>query len=202
MRRLNHACLGTQHKASGTYDDVHDYFGEAFTQTIVSSVLAQGSTVINVYTPYGGTNWGTIGTSRWCGANHLRMAAAADGRHRLVHCCAHWVGDPDVYTSYDYAACIREYGYPTDRLRLLKIVAQFCAALGPSFAETDGVEPPTFACSQPEVLIRERRSVRDGTRFVFLRHFGSPAQSEFVLVGMGRERTCDCQARIVETRCT
>jgi len=67
MCRLNHVCLGTQHKASGTYDDVHDYFGEAFTQTIVSSVLAQGSTVINVYTPYGGTNWGTIGTSRWCG---------------------------------------------------------------------------------------------------------------------------------------
>ena len=31
------------------------------------------------------------------------------------------VNDPDVTTTYDYSACIREYGYLSDRLRLLRL---------------------------------------------------------------------------------
>jgi hypothetical protein len=69
---------------NATYDDVYNYFGDFLTRTIVETALAQGSTALNLYMYYGGTNWGTL-------------------------------GDPDVYTSYDYSACIREYGHLSKR---------------------------------------------------------------------------------------
>eukprot|EP00189_Rhodosorus_marinus_P008060 CAMPEP_0184754706 /NCGR_PEP_ID=MMETSP0315-20130426/44763_1 /TAXON_ID=101924 /ORGANISM="Rhodosorus marinus, Strain UTEX LB 2760" /LENGTH=1107 /DNA_ID=CAMNT_0027234139 /DNA_START=54 /DNA_END=3377 /DNA_ORIENTATION=- len=45
------------------YDDLYDYFGDSFSATLHSSLAAQGLTVINYYTAYGGTNYGASGDS-------------------------------------------------------------------------------------------------------------------------------------------
>mmetsp|Transcript_24806 Transcript_24806/g.98044 ORF Transcript_24806/g.98044 Transcript_24806/m.98044 type:complete len:982 (-) Transcript_24806:600-3545(-) len=43
------------------YDDLYNYFGDSFSATLHSSLAAQGLTVVNYYTAYGGTNYGASG---------------------------------------------------------------------------------------------------------------------------------------------
>ncbi len=46
-----------------SYDDVYNFYGESYTKLVLDSVLGQGVTMLSYYMFYGGTNWGTIGTT-------------------------------------------------------------------------------------------------------------------------------------------
>jgi len=43
------------------YDDVYNFFGDDFSATLLTSLAAQGMSIINHYMSYGGTNHGSIG---------------------------------------------------------------------------------------------------------------------------------------------
>ncbi|HMF34284.1 MAG TPA: beta galactosidase jelly roll domain-containing protein, partial [Candidatus Lokiarchaeia archaeon] len=100
------------------------------------------------------------------------------------------IGDPEVYTSYDYSACLREYGYQSDRLRFLRQFALFAQSFGESFTSTDVIPPPAkgdqnlapLTCSVPGIFYRHRRSVIDGTDYFFLRNFNKTGAEKFHVV--------------------
>jgi len=87
-------------------------------------------------------------------------------------------GDPDVYTSYDYSANIREYGYLSNRLRKLRLTRLLVRSLEPDLLESDAVEPMGMSCNLEDVLIRHRRAA-SGVDFYFFRNFNSNKQTEF-----------------------
>ncbi|KAJ1547898.1 hypothetical protein HK096_009646 [Nowakowskiella sp. JEL0078] len=99
------------------YDYNYRFYGESYTQLIVNTVLSQGVTMFSIYMFYGGTNW-FFGT----------------------------LGDTDVFTSYDYSACIREYGFPSGRLRQLRKSISFWRSF-PALAETDKANKTSFRMS-------------------------------------------------------
>ena len=47
------------------------------------------------------------------------------------------LGDPDVYTSYDYSACIREYGHISSRARKLRLGMSFAKSFSPELLKTE-----------------------------------------------------------------
>ncbi|KAJ3413432.1 hypothetical protein HDV05_008073 [Chytridiales sp. JEL 0842] len=84
------------------------------------------------------------------------------------------LGDPDVYTSYDYSACIREYGFLSGRGRKLRLGLSFARTFSPLLSRTDAIpaNSATVTVNKPRVLNRQRVSV--GTKhavFTFLRNF-------------------------------
>ncbi|KAF8949335.1 hypothetical protein BGZ47_006872 [Haplosporangium gracile] len=52
------------------------------------------------------------------------------------------IGDPDVYTSYDYSACIRENGLMSGRLRNLRKGLLFLQSFSDIIVRTDAVQSP------------------------------------------------------------
>nr|MDO8114143.1 beta-galactosidase [Candidatus Sigynarchaeota archaeon] len=82
------------------------------------------------------------------------------------------LSNPEVYTSYDYAGCLREYGYQNDRLKLLRQFLLFARSFQDSIAATDRVKKPTIKCTPGGILHRQRRGP-DGIDFYFLRNFTS-----------------------------
>jgi hypothetical protein len=90
------------------------------------------------------------------------------------------IGNTEVYTSYDYSACLREYGYQSDRLRHLRLFALLARSFTESFAATDLDPTPGITCSIERVLNRTRKSV-DGTRFYFFRNFNPSGRREFTV---------------------
>lgn len=44
-----------------SYDDIYNFFGDDFSAALQNSLMAQGVTIVNHYTAYGGTNHGTVG---------------------------------------------------------------------------------------------------------------------------------------------
>jgi len=88
------------------------------------------------------------------------------------------IANPEVYTSYDYSACVREFGYQTDRLRFLRLYCLFAKSFEESFSNTDLVENPTIQCSESEMLYRQRKG-KDGTDFFFFRNFNSERKNNF-----------------------
>ncbi|KAJ3036844.1 hypothetical protein HDV00_002326 [Rhizophlyctis rosea] len=131
-----------------SFDDVYDYYGEAYTNLVLNSVLAQGSTMFSYYMFYGGTNWGTI-------------------------------GDPDVYTSYDYSASIREHGFLSGRGRRLRLGLSFARSFSDLLVRTEPLEsithPHMSIKAYPDRVLHKQR-VAVGTpqksHFVFFRNFG------------------------------
>ncbi|HME52792.1 MAG TPA: beta-galactosidase [Candidatus Lokiarchaeia archaeon] len=88
------------------------------------------------------------------------------------------IGNPEVYTSYDYSACLREYGYQSDRLKELRMFLLFTKSFMPSIAETTLVPAPDITCSTEGVLNLERKAT-DGTCFYFFRNFNMANQDKF-----------------------
>ena len=91
------------------------------------------------------------------------------------------IGDPDVYTSYDYSACIREFGYLSDRLRKLRMSWWLARSLGKNFAKTDmlltdGSENPGVIIEPGGMVSAIRRNDRD-EKFIFMRNFGERDES-------------------------
>ncbi|MHA1112120.1 MAG: glycoside hydrolase family 35 protein [Promethearchaeota archaeon] len=89
------------------------------------------------------------------------------------------IANPEVYTSYDYSACIREYGYHSDRLRHLRLFALFARSFNDSISTTDPEEIIDINCSQKDMLYKQRRSI-DGTDYYFFRNFNESKQ-EFTI---------------------
>ncbi len=86
--------------------------------------------------------------------------------------------NPEVYTSYDYSASIREYGFQSTRLRHVRLFSLFIQSFKDSFIETDLVDPPKILCDQKNIFNRQRLG-NDGTDFYFFRNFNKNNIEEF-----------------------
>ena len=89
--------------------------------------------------------------------------------------------NPEVYTSYDYSASIREYGFQSSRLRHLRLFSLFIQSFKDSFFETDLVDSPKIICDQKNIFYRQRLG-NDGTNFYFFRNFNKNNIEEFNIV--------------------
>ncbi|KAJ3094544.1 hypothetical protein HDU97_007950 [Phlyctochytrium planicorne] len=84
------------------------------------------------------------------------------------------LGDPDVYTSYDYSACIREFNFLSGRARKLRLAISFARSFADVFAKTDFIpeSAKTVKVSPKETFNRQRVSVgSQDAEFTFLRNF-------------------------------
>ncbi|MFW9897984.1 MAG: beta-galactosidase [Candidatus Thorarchaeota archaeon] len=88
--------------------------------------------------------------------------------------------NPEVYTSYDYSGCIREYGYQSDRLRHVRLFSLFAQSFNVSFINTDWVENPALNCSEKGIFYRQRRSL-DGTDYYFFKNFNKKESQNFII---------------------
>jgi hypothetical protein len=112
----------------------------------------QGCTALNLYTPYGGTNHGSI-------------------------------GDPDVFCSYDYSACIREHGFVSLRYRLARLALlqlQACSDILCN-ADRDTVHS-LISCEPPASLFSVRACTRSNARILFIRNFQRTPEAIVVTV--------------------
>ncbi|MHA2429787.1 MAG: glycoside hydrolase family 35 protein [Promethearchaeota archaeon] len=87
----------------------------------------------------------------------------------------------EVYTSYDYSASIREYGFQSNRLRQLRLFSLFIQSFNDSFVETDLVEPPEISCNEKNIFNRQRLG-NDDTNFYFFRNFNKSNTEEYHMV--------------------
>ncbi|PKK80814.1 hypothetical protein RhiirC2_859600 [Rhizophagus irregularis] len=98
------------------------------------------------------------------------------------------LGDIDGYTSYDYSACIREFGYMSARLRNLRLGFLFTRSFSDVFAKTERVKKnPNITASIRGVFNLQRRAIIDSggqgnaVVFTFLRNFSKTKNSQFQL---------------------
>ncbi|KAF7720730.1 hypothetical protein EC973_006234 [Apophysomyces ossiformis] len=91
------------------------------------------------------------------------------------------IGDPDVYTSYDYSACIREYGFMSSRGRNLRETVLFARSFDPYFTKTDRVAKPNITSSVPHTMNLQRVAVDSDqpVKFTFFRNFDSKKRDMF-----------------------
>ncbi len=90
------------------------------------------------------------------------------------------LGDPDVYTSYDYSACIREFGFQSSRLRKTRLTFNFIRSFGDALIASDPVEPPALRADKNRFVNRHRRN-QAGIDFFFLRNFSETKDDNFEL---------------------
>lgn len=89
------------------------------------------------------------------------------------------LGDPDVYTSYDYSACIREFGHFSDRGRKLRLAISFTHSFSRQLSRTIPeceVSKPSFVIkSSLDQFISARRTQVGPApmEFIFFRNFNS-----------------------------
>ncbi|KAI8855335.1 hypothetical protein BC829DRAFT_428905 [Chytridium lagenaria] len=84
------------------------------------------------------------------------------------------LGDPDVYTSYDYSACIREYNFLSGRARKLRLAISFARSFADIFAKTDPIpaSAQTVIVTPPTAFNRQRVSLgSQDAEFTFFRNF-------------------------------
>ncbi|KAI9360848.1 glycoside hydrolase superfamily [Zopfochytrium polystomum] len=87
------------------------------------------------------------------------------------------LGDPDVYTSYDYSACIREWGFLSGRGRKLRLGMLFARSFSHALAASDPV--PSKSDPATAVLHRTRTSNSvPGIRFNFMRNLEPKTRKE------------------------
>src|ERR1043165_2061665 len=93
----------------------------------------------------------------------------------------------DGTTSYDYSACIREFGYISSRLRDLRLGFLFIRSFSDVFAKTERVKSPNISASVKNVVNLQRQTVIDSggqgnvVVFTFLRNFSVKKGSRFQL---------------------
>ncbi|KAL0088377.1 glycoside hydrolase family 35 protein [Phycomyces blakesleeanus] len=90
------------------------------------------------------------------------------------------LGDPDVYTSYDYSACIREFGKMSMRGRNLRKTLLFAQSFAPYFSKTERVNPS--ASSSVENTINTQRvavGADQPVEFTFFRNFDRKQRTTF-----------------------
>ncbi|KAI8892249.1 glycoside hydrolase superfamily [Globomyces pollinis-pini] len=88
------------------------------------------------------------------------------------------LGDPDVYTSYDYSACIREFGHFSARGRHVRLTLSFARSFAKELSRTIPIEnsnrAPFKITSAIDDFICKQRCTAFGpmqTYFVFFRNF-------------------------------
>ena len=87
------------------------------------------------------------------------------------------LGDPDVYTSYDYSACIREFGHLSGRGRQLRLGFAFLRSFSDLICRTVPEDKEmrissVIESSLPNFIAKRRRTIAPGaTDFVFYRNF-------------------------------
>ncbi|KAL1920508.1 uncharacterized protein VTP21DRAFT_885 [Calcarisporiella thermophila] len=113
----------------------------------------------------------------------------------MVYGGTNWgsLGDPDVYTSYDYSACVREYGYTSDRAGHLRLGILFARSFSEHFARTDRVS--SNVQTVPNVITTQRES-ENKVRFTFLRNFNRSRPAQFsvhvaLTSGLGNKRALE-----------
>nr|MDO8085994.1 beta-galactosidase [Candidatus Sigynarchaeum springense] len=79
------------------------------------------------------------------------------------------IGSPEVHTSYDYAGCIREYGFLTDRALQLRTFLHFARSFMPLLVECSRAKPSIK--TDPGGMLYRQRNAPDGTEFYFFRNF-------------------------------
>ncbi|KAI8643986.1 glycoside hydrolase superfamily [Parasitella parasitica] len=91
------------------------------------------------------------------------------------------LGDPDVYTSYDYSACIREFGMLSSRGRNLRKTILLTRSFDPYFTKTERVDQPNVKTSVPHTLNLQRTSVGSDQKvvFTFFRNFDRQKRETF-----------------------
>ncbi|KAF9218054.1 hypothetical protein BGZ59_000028 [Podila verticillata] len=98
------------------------------------------------------------------------------------------IGDADVYTSYDYSACIREFGLMSGRLRKLRLGLLFLQSFSDVMVRTDAVPPRshTVKSSLANTICQQRRSSGTSTsssaELTFVRNFSSERLDRFELI--------------------
>ncbi|KAJ3062433.1 hypothetical protein HK102_008764, partial [Quaeritorhiza haematococci] len=103
------------------------------------------------------------------------------------------IGDPDVYTSYDYSTCIREYGFLSGRARHLRLGLSFLRSFSPYISQTDLIKSNASSSlsirvvGMEKVLNRRRRCIKPASNgngaveFAFLRNFSKERKSEITI---------------------
>ncbi|TPX30773.1 beta-galactosidase [Synchytrium microbalum] len=96
------------------------------------------------------------------------------------------LGDTDVYTSYDYSACIREYGVLSGRGRLLRLSSIFMRSFTQLAAATDLVLPgksyaDIIITASPTKVLAARRSSKEvtGAGIAIFRNFSKEESSSY-----------------------
>ncbi|MHA1729554.1 MAG: glycoside hydrolase family 35 protein [Promethearchaeota archaeon] len=97
------------------------------------------------------------------------------------------IGSPEVYTSYDYSASIREYGYYSNRLNHIRLFTSFIKSFSDSFSRT---EPAVLkiSCSSDNFLYKQRISPEDGTDYYFFRNFNDKDVEEFSIALIDKKK--------------
>ncbi|KAI8812981.1 hypothetical protein BJ742DRAFT_790678 [Cladochytrium replicatum] len=128
------------------------------------------------------------------------------------------LGDPDVYTSYDYSASIREFGFPSGRLRRLTLAISLMRSFSEFLTRTDAVAAPlpksvkgtylTQVRSSPQsIIFKRRRSVginqpsKPPVELAFFRNFTNSQVSRFsvsatIRLSASKEKTLILKARL------
>lgn len=92
----------------------------------------------------------------------------------------------DVYTSYDYSACIREFGMLSSRGRNLRKTFLLTRSFDPYFTRTERVAKPNIKTSIPYTLNNQRQSIAAGqdqqVRFSFFRNFDRKKRETFDVI--------------------
>ncbi|KAG0306201.1 hypothetical protein BGZ98_002804 [Dissophora globulifera] len=98
------------------------------------------------------------------------------------------IGDADVYTSYDYSACIREHGLMSGRLRKLRQGILFLQSFSDIMVRTDAVGSTkafTVQSSLDKTVCQQRRSLVVGAKgpveLTFIRNFSPNKLDRFEL---------------------
>ncbi|KAI7901892.1 glycoside hydrolase superfamily [Cokeromyces recurvatus] len=91
------------------------------------------------------------------------------------------IGDPDVYTSYDYSACIREFGMLSGRGRNVRKSLLLTRSFDPYFTKTERVSHPNVKSSIPHTLNLQRYSVGGDQEvtFTFFRNLDRKKRETF-----------------------
>ncbi|KAI8386870.1 glycoside hydrolase superfamily [Blakeslea trispora] len=91
------------------------------------------------------------------------------------------IGDPDVYTSYDYSGCIREFGMLSSRGRNVRKTMLLTRSFDPYFTMTERVTRPNVKPSISHVLNLQREAVSgdQNVTFTFLRNFDRKKRETF-----------------------
>lgn len=111
------------------------------------------------------------------GASYQKMLVesyAAQGASMMVLYMYHGgtnheaIGSPEVYTSYDYAGCLREFGYTNARARQLRTFLLFGKSFMPMIVEATRAKPSIKV--SPGAMLYRQRNAPGGSEFYYFRN--------------------------------
>ncbi|KAK8090208.1 hypothetical protein PG997_005169 [Apiospora hydei] len=110
------------------YDECATEHDPAFADVYYKNNIGQRVTLHNIYMAYGGTNWGQCKKSPALSLSLVLRIYTDPGTHEAAA--------PQVYTSYDYSAPLRETRQQGDKLFQTKLIGLF-TRVSPDLLKTD-----------------------------------------------------------------